>query len=408
MESLIRMQPCHADNMEIYDNIIAATIVCLGKFHLFALARELHKKGMLQRIFSGYPTWKLRDEDIPAGKLETFPWLQTPYMALAKWGLLGDGNLQRELVWYAHETLDCHVKNRLHETDILFALSGSGLACGTAAQQRGAKYICDRGSSHIRYQDTILREEFTRWGEPFRGIDPRIIIKEEAEYEAADFITVPSTFAYRSFREMGVPASRLRKIPYGVDLRRFEKVGDPPSDTFDVLFAGQVAFQKGVPYLIEAFRKFKHPNKRLRVAGGMRPEMARYIRNHPLPDNVEFLGHISQKKLKNLMSHSHVMILPSIQEGLALVQAQALACGCPVIGTWHTGAEDLFADGKEGFIVPIRDPHAITDHLTLLADDPCRRSTMSEAALQRVNQIGGWSKYGDQMAEFMINMVTAP
>ena len=54
------------------------------------------------------------------------------------------------------------------------------------------------------------------------------------------------------------------------------------------------------------------------------------------------------------MSRSHVMVLPSIEEGLALVQAQALACGCPVIGTRHTGAEDLFSDGNEGFIVPIR------------------------------------------------------
>ena len=394
--------------MRIYDTIIAATIVCIGKFHLFALARELHKKGILQRIFSGYPSWKLRAEDIPEERLETFPWLQTPYMALAKWGLLGDGKFQRELVWYAHETLDRHVENRLPETDILFALSGSGLACGTAAQQRGAKYICDRGSSHIRYQDAILREEFARWGESFKGVDPRVIAKEEEEYEAADAITVPSTFAYRSFLEMGVPESRLRKIPYGVDLRRFEKVGDPPPDTFDVLFVGQVAFQKGVPYLIEAFRKFKHPKKRLRVVGGMRPEMDRYIKTHPMPDNVEFLGHIPQTKLKNLMSYSHVMILPSIQEGLALVQAQALACGCPVIGTWHTGAEDLFTDGKEGFIVPIRDPHAITDHLTLLADAPNRRTTMSEAALQRVKQIGGWSTYGDQMAESMINLVTAP
>ena len=66
---------------------ITATLVCIGKFHLFALARELLKKGMLERIVTGYPRWKLRDEDIPAGRLETFPWLQTLYMTLGKWGL---------------------------------------------------------------------------------------------------------------------------------------------------------------------------------------------------------------------------------------------------------------------------------------------------------------------------------
>ena len=45
-------------------------------------------------------------------------------------------------------------------------------------------------------------------------------------------------------------------------------------------------------------------------------------------------------------------------KGMALVQGQAMACGCPVIATTNTGAEDLFTDGVEGFIVPIRDPDA--------------------------------------------------
>jgi starch synthase len=384
---------------------IKATLVCIGKFHLFALARELLKKGMLERIFSGYPSWKLRDEDIPPERLETFPWLQTPYMALGKWGLLGDGRFQRELAWHAHETLDRHVANNLPESDVLFVLSGSGLACGREAQKRGAKYICDRGSSHIRYQDAILREEFRRWGETFAGIDPRVIAKEESEYEVCDVITVPSAFAYRSFLEMGVPESKLRKVPYGADLRRFKKVATPDPEAFDVLFVGQVAFQKGVPDLIEAFRLVKHPKKRLRIVGGMRPEMARYLKRRSVQTDIELPGHIPQKELKHIMSRSHVMILPSIQEGLALVQAQALACGCPVIGTRHTGAEDLFTDGKEGFIVPIRDPQAIADRLQLLADDPHRQAAMSEAALQRVKALGGWTEYGNQMAHVMKDLV---
>jgi len=384
---------------------ITATLVCIGKFHLFALARELLKKGMLERIFSGYPFWKLQDEDIPAERLETFPWLQTPFMALGKWGLLGDGRFQQELAWHAHETLDRHVARRLPDSDVLFALSSSGLTCGREAQKRGAKYICDRGSSHIRYQNAILQEDFRRWGETFAGIDPRVIAKEEAEYDAADIVTVPSTFTFRSFLEMGVPESKLRKVPYGADLRRFEKVADPDPETFDVLFVGQVAFRKGVPDLIEAFRLFKHPKKHLRIVGGMRPEMARYLKNHRPDDDIEFLGHVPQPKLKHIMSRSHVMILPSIEEGLALVQAQALACGCPVIGTWHTGAEDLFTDGKEGFIVPIRDPRAIADRFGLLADDPVRRAAMSDAALQRIKELGGWTEYGNQMAQVMKDLV---
>jgi glycosyltransferase involved in cell wall biosynthesis len=193
-----------------------------------------------------------------------------------------------------------------------------------------------------------------------------------------------------------------------VDLRRFEKVADPDSKTFDVLFVGQVAFRKGVPDLMEAFRLFKHPKKHLRIVGGIRPEMARYLKKHGVPNHVEFSGHIPQPQLKHIMSRARVMILPSIEEGLATVQGQALACGCPVIGTRHTGAEDLFTDGKEGFIVPIRDSRAIADKLQLMADDPQRRAAMSQAALERVKAMGGWTEYGNQMANVMKELVDAP
>ncbi len=96
------------------------------------------------------------------------------------------------------------------------------------------------------------------------------------------------------------------------------------------------------------------------------------------------------------MSRSHVLVLPSIEEGLALVQAQALACGCPVICSTNTGGEDLFSDGVEGFIVPVRDPTALADRMQRLADDPALQETMREAALNRVQSIGGWTDYGDR------------
>lgn len=380
---------------------IRVTLVCIGRFHHFDLARELLKRGMLKRIFTGYPLWKLDDEDIPSELVSTFPWLQTPYMALDKWGLLANYRFQKELSWIAYETLDHHVAKYLPQSEVLLALSGSGLRCGQKAKRQGMKYICDRGSSHIRYQEAILHEEFSRWNDNFSGIDSRIIAKEEAEYQTADIITVPSSFAYRSFREMGIPKSKLRKIPYGVNVRRFAKVMAPATDCFDVLFVGQVSFRKGVPDLLEAFGLLKHGKKRLRLVGGIRPEMKRYLKLNPLQGDVKFLGHIPQVQLKHIMSCSHVMVLPSIEEGLALVQTQALACGCPVIGTLHTGAEDLFSDGNEGFIVPIRNPRVIAEKLQLLADDPIRRKSMSEAALERVKAFDGWTEYGNQVAEVL-------
>jgi len=95
-----------------------------------------------------------------------------------------------------------------------------------------------------------------------------------------------------------------------------------------------------------------------------------------------------------------VLVLPSIQEGLALVQAQAMACGVPVIASENTGAADLFTDGVEGFIVPIRDAGAIREKLLTLYENPSMREEMGAAALARVRKIGGWDDYGERAEEF--------
>lgn len=88
------------------------------------------------------------------------------------------------------------------------------------------------------------------------------------------------------------------------------------------------------------------------------------------------------------MSSSHVLVLPSVEEGLALVQAQTMACGCPLISSTNTGGEDLFSDGVEGFLVPIRSPEAIAERLQQVADDPDLQQRMSEAGSSRVRRIG--------------------
>ena len=112
------------------------------------------------------------------------------------------------------------------------------------------------------------------------------------------------------------------------------------------------------------------------------------------PANARCLGHVPQAELKDLMSRSHVMVLSSIEEGLAMVMAQTMACGCPVIASQNTGAEDLFTDTQEGFIVPIRDVGALTNRLQQLADDPALRNAMGQRSLERVRSMGGWNDYG--------------
>ncbi len=117
---------------------------------------------------------------------------------------------------------------------------------------------------------------------------------------------------------------------------------------------------------------------------------------------------MSQPEVAARMSRSHVLALASVEEGLALVQGQAMACGCPVIATTATGAEDLFTDGVEGFIVPDRDSATFALRLQQLADDAALRERMAAAALTRVRSLGGWDHYGEQWDRLLHRLTGQP
>jgi glycosyltransferase involved in cell wall biosynthesis len=367
----------------------------IGKFHTFDLARELQKRGCFSEIFTGYPAFKLRNEGLPPSKIKSFPWLHAPYMAFRH-----KDKLPRSLVWaweyWDRVLFDRHIARHVGDCDVFVGLSSSALLTGEKVKAAGALYVCDRGSTHIREQDRILREEHDAWGLPFDGIDIRIIDREEREYASADIITVPSQFNVESFIKQGVIPGKLKKVPYGVDLSRFEKVSSPSPDDFQVLFVGGVSLRKGVPYLLEAFARVTHAEKRLLIVGSYEAWFIKWIKRSGFSlEKVEFLGAVPQGELKKIMSESHVMVLPSIEEGLAMVQAQALACGCPVIATENTGALDLFDDGREGFIVKPRSADMLAEKIQYLADHPADRAEMGCAALMKVRSFGGWAQYGD-------------
>lgn len=370
-----------------------------GTFHHFDLARELEARGFLKRIYSSFPWRRLRREGVPRERVRTFPWIHTPWM-LAHRYVNVPSRISTEVALANIRWFDAWVAGRLEDCDAFVALSGSGLKAGRVAQSRGAKYVCDRGSSHIRFQKAIVEEEYARWGFPGSRVDPRALEIEEIEYASADAITVPSEFSRRSFVEMGVDGQKVKTMPLGVRLDRFSRSGARPSESLDLLFAGTVSIRKGLPYLLEAFAKFKHPLKRLRLAGPVEPEMRSLLRRFDLT-GVEVLGRLPQPELARWMNASHVMVLPSIEDGFGLVMAQAMACGTVVIASENTGGPDLFTDGVEGFVIPIRSPEAILERLTRLSDDPELLERMSAASVRRVQTLGGWSDYGARYAAML-------
>jgi glycosyltransferase involved in cell wall biosynthesis len=156
-----------------------------------------------------------------------------------------------------------------------------------------------------------------------------------------------------------------------------------------------MSLRKGLPYLLEALATVRLPRFELWLIGGLTDEVRPFFKKYE--GGFRYFGFIPRQKLYRYYSQGSVFVIASIREGLALVQAQAMACGLPVVATTNTGAEDLFTDGVEGFIVPIRDPEAIREKVLYLYKHPDVRNEMAQAALKRVQSLGGWNTYGEQM-----------
>ncbi|SRR5579875_996384 len=361
------------------------------RFHIFDLAREMERLGHLQNLYTGYP--RSRVDVVPRSKVRSFPWFVTATALAAR------AHISAPAWFKANDAVsfDRWVTRNLEPCDVFHALSSYGLESHQAARERyGALTVCDRGCSHMLFQQEIGREECERWGFPMTPTHPRIIERELAEYETCDLITIPSRFAWRSFVAKGVPESKLRLNPYGVDIQAFRPVpkGD---DIFRVLFVGHLSARKGLLYLLQAVKSLRLPKFELWLIGSKMRETPAIVAGHE--DLFRYQGVIPRTELYKYYSQGSVLVLPSIEDGFGMVMAEAMACGLPVIASTNTGGEDLFTDGVEGFIVPIRNPEAIREKLVDLYEHPEKREAMGRAALARVRSLDGWGNYGRKMAE---------
>ena len=372
------------------ETLLKVSVGSPGRFHTFDLARQMERLGHLYRLNTAYPRWKV--SGIPAGKVRSFPWLMTLLMAAGHFGVHPPESAFR----ITTESFDNWAARNLEPCDVFHCLSAFGVRSGASAQQRfGAVWVCDRGSSHIRYQDEVMAAEFDRWGVRYQRIDPRMVDRELLEYESCDVITVPSTFAHRSFLNKGVSSRKLFLLPYGVDLELF-KPFSKKDDVFRVIYVGQMSLRKGLGDLLQAVLSSSLPRMELWLIGQTLPEGKRLLAKYE--GQYRYFGPVPRSRLPELYSQGSVFVLASVEEGLATVQAQAMACGLPVIATANTGAEDLFTDGIEGFIVPIRSPDAIREKILRLYEDPELRDHMAACAIRRVRASRGWDSYGEKAA----------
>ncbi len=378
-----------------------------GTWHAPHLAYQLEQYGILETVFSSVPPSRyLQRASIPRHRLHwcPFPELVGPRVAHL---LHLPPRLRRRFDYQYAVSFDRTVRSLMERQhlDLFVVFNRFGLETLRLMKRRGVCTVVERASTHSRARERLLDEECERVGVSriCSRLDPRVLERELEEYEVADYISVPSSFAAHSFVAEGIPRSKLIRVPFGVDTDLFQPMPAEHS-TFRVITVGNLGLEKGTHYLLSALEKLGIPGTELILVG----HLDDYLRARLEETHLRWVapGKVPQPQLPLWYNSASIFCLPSIQEGLAMVVLEAMACGLPVVVSANTGYAGLIRDGVEGFVVPVRDTEALAEKVALLHREPELRREIGMRARQRAVEFT-WNAYGRKIASEYSRVVGA-
>lgn len=296
------------------------------------------------------------------------------------------------------------IRRGLAGGNAIYGLNGASLEIFQEAKRLGMACILEQAFAPRRIEKGLMAEEAERWPgweprlKPEPDADP-LADREQAEWNMADKVICGSRFVAEGLQSVGVEEEKLKIVPYGVDLNRFkQKDRGSSGGGLKLLFVGEVGLRKGVPYLLEGLRLLNSDQIQCRLVGRSpihSKQLAEYGRW------AEFRGSVPRGRMLEMYHWADVFVFPSICEGSALVNYEAMACGLPVITTPNAGS--VVRDGEDGFVVPIRDAEGFANRIQELLLDKDRLSAMSHSALERIEGFT-LKRYGQQLESLICSV----
>lgn len=376
------------------------TISVNGRRHAFDFAEQLNKLGYLNQLITSYPTFKVEEWNIPKKYIRSL----LPIEIFKRTIEYLPGNYYEKLDLAQNNVFDSMVSKILPiDSDVFIGWSGTSLKTIRKAKSYNIMTVLKRASAHIVEQKKILKEEYDKFQIRPKLPNKNIIQKELKEYEETDYIDVPSSFVKRSFIKHGIAENKLINVPYGVNLSYFHPT-EKEDSIFRIVYAGRLSIQKGSHYLLRAVKELNLTDFEMWHLGSIDDEMDGFIKRYRA-DNILFMGHKPQNELYKYYSQGSVFVMPSIQEGMAIVQLQAMACGLPLICTFNTGGEDLIDDGVQGFIIPTSNIDILKEKILFLYENRDLCKEMGQNAMVKISCGFTWKDYTKKMAAILVRLL---
>lgn len=400
-----------------------------GNQNVRALLRAVREAGLLTRFITslGYPPAALRflpsgprqiltrrSYDLSSAQIDTAPLREVVRLLAGRLKLAPlvkheSGWASTDRVWrFTDGRAAAYLRKASPKPRTVYAYEDCAARCFTAAAELGIGRVYDLPVAYWQTAARLLEEEAARypaWEPTLLGTRDSIAKRERKTQELAlaQIVTCPSSFVLQSLPDEIRATKECRVIPFGSPFVTEEESDKHSSSKrpLRVLFAGALTQRKGLADVFRAMELLNSSQIDLIVMGSLlrpldwyRAQFARFHYEAPR----------SHPEVLRLMRRCDLLVLPSIVEGRALVQQEAMACGLPVIATENAGATDLIQDGVNGWIVPIRSPERIAQALDLAARDRAALAAMGVAARATARQ-HSWEHYGDAIVNLLRKII---
>jgi glycosyltransferase involved in cell wall biosynthesis len=294
------------------------------------------------------------------------------------------------------------LKKMVGEIDIIHTWPQGALRTLEVAKKLGIPTVLERCNAHTRFAYEVVQKECERLGVALppgheSAYNEDVLRLEEEEFGRADRLLCPSEFVAKTFLERGFTPDRLARHIYGLDEKVYFPTAEPrkPRRGLTMLFVGVCAVRKGVHYALQAWLQSPAcQDGTFLVAGEFLPAYAEKLApllSHP---SVRVLGH--RRDVPDLMRKSDILVLPSIEEGSALVTSEARGSGCVLLVSDAAGANCV--DGENALVHSVGDVCGLSRHITMLHENRPLLERLRMASLSTVPEIT-WTAAGFRLLQ---------
>jgi len=230
-------------------------------------------------------------------------------------------------------------------------------------------------------------------------------------YESRRIIVCSNSVKWDLENHFHIPSEKIRVIPNGVDLSKFEfytdredikrRYGIAPYERA-ILFVGRLVPQKGVDSLIKAVPLIlqQHKNVKFIITGDgwSRSYLEELARTTGFEKDIQFLGFVPDSELAKLMVSADVLVIPSIYEPFGIVALEGMAAGIPIVAANVGGLSEIIEHERTGVLVYPGNPESIAWGVNRVLSDPAFSEWLVKNAKRKVQEVYNWDMIAKRTA----------